>query len=320
MALLINVETFKDTLITKVKDKNTLILILESLNMYYDNYGIFYYINDNKYITSDIHKYVHKILSQHNISKKIIPKIIQENVAITVRYIIENGKEIEYEKSEYLLNKINKYGKHKPLSEEEKQERKRLRVITQKKSELHRKNNKSKSFARNIENFKNELLKEQNILAFDLEFWEKDTSQVLEIGFSFFNTNTRTFVNKNLVILDNLDKVNGQYVPNNKYNFLHGETLFLKEKEAWSVFYSYAQKSNLFLGQNLSSDMSYLNETYKNKKKYDTLKMFNYYQYNYKHKVKLGTILSSLQIEYKFLHNAGNDAYYTIQAALKMAA
>jgi len=229
---------------------------------------------------------------------------------------MENGSEIEYDLSELKKSTLAKFGQSKSLTIEEeliKKEEKKLRKLQNVK-------NKEKNLCKKFNDynglFREELQKKQSIISFDLEFWEKKTSIVLEIGFTVLDTKTMKMVSKNLVITDYLDKVNGIYVPDNKYNFMFGETLFLKKKDAWELFYAQLDKADLYLGHSLHNDLAKLEKQYMHKKYYDTTKMFDYYANGFDSIVNLEKISNACELNPQYLHNAGNDAYYTMKCAL----
>lgn len=152
-----------------------------------------------------------------------------------------------------------------------------------------------------------------------MEFWEKKQHIILELGFSVLDTKTNKIISKNIVILEHLNKKNGKYVPDEKFNFQFGETLFLKEKDAWELFNRTLEEADYYIGHAIKNDLRRLKKELRNKQVFDTMKMTNHYQFGFDQKMNLQKLATSLELNPQHLHNAGNDAFYTLESALKLS-
>ncbi len=59
-------------------------------------------------------------------------------------------------------------------------------------------------------------------LSLDFEWWERNQSTVLEVGWSMWDTLTRTHRSRHWIVKENLNKSNGRFVSDNRMNFAFG--------------------------------------------------------------------------------------------------
>ncbi|KAI5970806.1 hypothetical protein CANMA_000225 [Candida margitis] len=163
------------------------------------------------------------------------------------------------------------------------------------------------------------------IVAIDCEAYEREHHNITEIGIAILRpvpTAVPQIDAVHIIIKEHLHKRNSKYVPDNKDQFLHGTSYMMKEKDAISllkqVLDKYIVKQNgVMVGHSISSEIKYFKslgiELPNTVKTLDTLKL---------HKIgrsnggSLGGCLKLLDLPCSYLHNAGNDAYYTLLVAL----
>lgn len=174
-------------------------------------------------------------------------------------------------------------------------------------------------------------LREQPLFCFDVEAWEGNNNLVTEIGIAVYDPKGQEnaiFPNISLyhiIIDENKSKYNGRFVPNNKNNFVGGTSHVLPEGEA-KVFlnkmirqYFFEDpRGAVFVGHHIGGDIKWLQsigvEFPKDGGIVDTLKIYNLS--HGKNGGGLRSVLRLMDIPHAYLHNAANDAYYTLLAAL----
>ncbi|OBA20890.1 hypothetical protein METBIDRAFT_41865 [Metschnikowia bicuspidata var. bicuspidata NRRL YB-4993] len=168
----------------------------------------------------------------------------------------------------------------------------------------------------------------------DVEAWEHDTKQITEIGISIYDPsfqelalvpNIKTY---HIRIAEGINFKNGDYVPDHSANFSGGDSYVFSRLQARSLlqalinFYfgpNYPFFCSL-VGHDLKGDIKWLENLgvsiSRNVRKLDTQTLFSYT--HGRDRASLKNALRTLNQPYAFLHNAGNDAYYTILLALKL--
>lgn len=260
-----------------------------------------------------------------------LPKFVPVEIQFNERFIIENGKEVNYDESKFkkdIDEKQKKFTKKVRIRNsnfnysnltkeeiEEYKEKKRLKFIE---SENKKVEKRRINILKTLDELKNALNEDNIFFSFDCEWYEINKNYLTEIGYSMFNTKTNKYENKNIVISENIDKNNGQYVPNYKFDFQFGETLILKEEDALKHIRSLIEKSDYLIGHDIKNDMIYFEDI--EKKCFDTQKLFIPQDHGLNNKViGLEKLAETLGLNPQYLHNAGNDAYFTLQSALKLA-
>ncbi|KAI5960764.1 uncharacterized protein KGF55_004334 [Candida pseudojiufengensis] len=179
--------------------------------------------------------------------------------------------------------------------------------------------------------------KQSILFSLDIEAWELNTNEITEIGISIYDprfssiTTTAHIHNYHIKIKDHIHRNNGRYVPNHSDNFVGGETLIMSKYNAGilcqaliSYFFDHGIINNgmpsYLVGHDLKGDIKWLNQLgVKLPKIYKTIDTSFYTKISKggKNPHSLKTSLKLLNIPHSFLHNAGNDAYYTLLVALK---
>lgn len=226
---------------------------------------------------------------------------------IKEKLVIDNIKSL-FDNLNKSRSKLNKKTEKLKLTEEQKQVKKENRI------------KKGLNFIKKAEELLNN---NSSILIFDIEAYEHDQKKITEIGFLSI-INSRQII-KHLIIKENIDLLNGQYVSENKFNFNYGESNVLPLKECFNILINEILKHEALMGQNIASDIKYLNkylskeldnqELINNKINskviLDTATMSLYLSEDANH-MSIERSLDKLGLETKNLHNAGNDSFYTM--------
>lgn len=176
------------------------------------------------------------------------------------------------------------------------------------------------------------IMKEKSkvFVALDLEYWEKNNSCLTEIGISIFDPNLDynyfpTIRSSHYIVKENVNRINSDYVPNNKFRFAFGKSLTLKMTDCKSavnqILDHYASQDKLvFIGHSVAGDIKMLKargfNIPENYEVIDTFKIWNSSQQ--RGFGSLGGLLEYFKIDAGLLHNAGNDAYFNMELLLKM--
>ncbi|KAI8825076.1 uncharacterized protein EV422DRAFT_517338 [Fimicolochytrium jonesii] len=165
----------------------------------------------------------------------------------------------------------------------------------------------------------------KRFLSLDIESYERDHAFLTEFGWSISHpsaTGPPTITAKHFIVQEYLCFQNGAYVPDFRYSFMHGdsETIPLGDvlqhlEEDLSV------EGTVLIGHGITSDFDMLESVGFDprdfvSKIYDTKQIFQA-----KFAVpapNLAKMCEKLGFETKYLHNAGNDAYWTLIAFLSM--
>ncbi|CDO92710.1 unnamed protein product [Kluyveromyces dobzhanskii CBS 2104] len=181
-------------------------------------------------------------------------------------------------------------------------------------------------------------LKKTILLCVDLEAFERDTNIVTEIGITIYDPRenfdhsvlplTRSF---HFCIEEAYDLRNGRFVDDAKDNFLFDDSKILPLDDVVTSVQSLINKyliphneaehtwKRALVGHGVSGDISWLESLNiklpKNVQILDTLKL---YECMYGKQSSLKRMLSMCKIPFAYLHNAGNDSYFTLQLLLSL--
>ncbi|KAI8144461.1 hypothetical protein BJV82DRAFT_68840 [Fennellomyces sp. T-0311] len=172
--------------------------------------------------------------------------------------------------------------------------------------------------------------------AIDIEAWEQDHSILLEIGWTLYDSTTDRYMDQHYLISTYRHLVNGRFVSDEKMNFSFGTSVWCTLKQAlkelrkdldWCV-----QRDGGFVlvGHGLDSDLKYLQKAQFlwpcSDGKQETLdvnqsaivticntdEMYGASIKDLHNPPSLGSTMAILGLESQNLHNAGNDAHYTM--------
>lgn len=164
-------------------------------------------------------------------------------------------------------------------------------------------------------------------MAFDIETYENDHSKILEIGFVITSLaspegNEETY---HFIIKENLHMVNRDYVPDNREKFSFGDSEHMSLAEATKKFSQYIWNVDVLVTHSGGHDKEYLESngmSLEGKPMFDTqlLGLALLTDENFLNVFGLKRLMGDLKISYDedILHNAGNDAHYTMQVFLAL--
>ncbi|KAG5417934.1 hypothetical protein I9W82_004262 [Candida metapsilosis] len=167
--------------------------------------------------------------------------------------------------------------------------------------------------------------KTKPVVAIDCEAYELGHHDVTEIGIAVLkplSTSVPQINTTHLIVKEHLHKRNSKYVPDNKDQFLHGTSYIVKENDAVEILKSVLDKyithqNGVLVGHSISAEIKYFKslgiELPSTVNTLDTLKLHRIGRSN---GGSLGGCLKLLGLPCSYLHNAGNDAYYTLLVAL----
>lgn len=175
------------------------------------------------------------------------------------------------------------------------------------------------------------------LIGVDLEAWEKNRDYITEIGFAIYDPRGQEsammpdIFNVHIKIRDNAHLRNGEYVPDNFHGFNGPKSFVMNRTQAVSFaqaifdYYCGSQgphmSDSLWIGHGIDGDLQMLRNMGVNFVDtlygIDTKKLF---EISYGSKgANVAMMLTATQIPYARLHNAANDAYYTLLACMKMS-
>ncbi|KAJ3012357.1 hypothetical protein HKX48_006321 [Thoreauomyces humboldtii] len=167
------------------------------------------------------------------------------------------------------------------------------------------------------------LLPSHLFVCIDIEAYERDQSILTEIGWCIFEPLNGTLTTKHRIIQEFIDIRNGQYVADHKFGFLHGDSVIMGLDAALEELREDLIESQpcALVGHDVNSDLDYLDVVGLDLLEYvtntfDTRSMF--IAKFLKPQVSLTKMCDALGISTKNLHNAGNDAFHTMEAFVQM--
>ncbi|TLS29772.1 hypothetical protein PpBr36_00454 [Pyricularia pennisetigena] len=184
----------------------------------------------------------------------------------------------------------------------------------------------------------------------DVETYELNHNLVTEIGIAELDTlslrgkpagdKSQNWFNLiksyHYVIKENSWAMNGQHVANNQQNFNFGQSQLVPKATIVQQVASHLGMPSsswpghrgayvVLVGHDIMADVEHLLKVDYDARKVpeifdvvDTAHMFQHWRRE-PNSTRLSRVLESLEIRYRYLHNAGNDATYTLQAMLAMA-
>ncbi|ODQ67302.1 hypothetical protein NADFUDRAFT_45442 [Nadsonia fulvescens var. elongata DSM 6958] len=176
-------------------------------------------------------------------------------------------------------------------------------------------------------------------ISFDLEHYEFEPTLLTEIGITVYDPYDKKWDQKNqpvffprfrsshIIVDEHKRHRNGRFVPDNMFNFLFGKSNVMKQKAALKAFTEIINHYNqaypgevVFIGQQLSGDILFLKkmgiQVPENIPILDTERVWKESQPE--GSSNLAHILQKLDLPHSFIHNAGNDSYYTLMALFSL--
>ena len=193
-----------------------------------------------------------------------------------------------------------------------------------KKDDIKDSNVRVKSIIDGFNNFRKPMpknIKNLRILSMDFEYDQNKNLQISECGMStYFNGVT---VHEHYIIEGNYE--NKKHY-NLQFKFKFGTSQIITMNDLLNILTEKIATADYILGHGVAAEYIVLKHHGFNLAEMnhiaglDTQKIFSskfHYETEYKN-ISLGNMLSLLKIPYEYLHNAGNDAAYALQALVKM--
>ncbi|KAG9069506.1 hypothetical protein KI688_010409 [Linnemannia hyalina] len=168
-------------------------------------------------------------------------------------------------------------------------------------------------------------------ISVDIESHEYNHDRILEIGWSIWDSGVHKFMDKHYAISDYRHLKNGKFVADKRDRFMFGETVWENLQGSIAAFQQDLEKAVrrnehgrfVLIAHDMTSDMKYLSGmgvTFpEGIIQFDTVEMNAARVGDSNIKTGLGKLLDELDIENYCLHNAGNDAHYTLELFLWLA-
>jgi len=164
-------------------------------------------------------------------------------------------------------------------------------------------------------------LKDCRVLAIDFEYDQNNNCSISECGLSFYLNGVYT--HEHYIIEGNYENKRNYSL---QFKFKFGESKIITMQELMSILVEKMKRTRYVVGHCLLSEHLIMSHhglnilTLSNIIPVDTQYIFkSKFSYDLEHKlVSLGTLLEQLSIQNDHLHNAGNDAAYTLEAFVKM--
>ncbi|KAG2730718.1 hypothetical protein G9P44_006295 [Scheffersomyces stipitis] len=169
---------------------------------------------------------------------------------------------------------------------------------------------------------------EHPLVSIDVEAYERSLGKVTEIGVVIYDPQVSPgsavplLKPYHIIIQENLKLVNGRYVPDKKDRFMGGTSHVLRKKDAEmfvsAVIEKYINSRNgVLVGHHIEGDVKWLRSIGVNIKNdtavVDTFRLFTISRSS---GGTLRGVLREINVPHGNLHNAANDAYYTLIAAM----
>lgn len=166
------------------------------------------------------------------------------------------------------------------------------------------------------------------LVCVDVEAHEFSPSKITEIGISVYDPRHQQeslfpdITNIHIIIGEHMRLRNSKYCPDNKNRFMGGKSYVLSRVEAGNFISKILQtylleNDGVLVGHSVAQDLKWIRslkvQLPENPKTVDTMGLFLVTR---KNQATLRGILRHVGLPHGYLHNAGNDAYYTLLAAI----
>jgi len=200
---------------------------------------------------------------------------------------------------------------------------KALKKIKRAKRNLNKQYNwdkKMEEAPQRLSTLNNMVSQSTKLFCMDLEFCEK-TRVLTEVGVSLFNPQTSKLEVYHFVVLEHYNRRNGTHVPDHKDDFKYGKSQVLPLELVEVAVLTLVQGSDYLVGHAFANDKAFLSQCgyFENTKVLDTQKYAPYALQKNQQMSLANVVRETMNEEPEFLHNGGNDAYYTMKSLLTMA-
>ncbi|KAG4088885.1 hypothetical protein H8356DRAFT_49127 [Neocallimastix lanati (nom. inval.)] len=176
-----------------------------------------------------------------------------------------------------------------------------------------------------IDRLKKEVSSTKKFFAFDTEAYEHEQEKLTEFGWSTFNNNGKIYSECHYIVDEYYNLRNHDNVPDNKDNYLFGKSKRLPLREIEKILKEEIKKVDI--GQGIHNDIKYLKDLGININEFryidgesfysggkaiiDTTDLYAGYYLDKPSSLENGLI--KCNIPHEKMHNAGNDAHYTMK-------
>jgi len=183
-----------------------------------------------------------------------------------------------------------------------------------------------------IEVIKEKIDNEKLYICLDIEAFERNHDFLTEFGWCLFKKNGEIIKKKHAIVEEYMNYHNGRYVPDNRDHYNFGKSEIVKLKEIYKELKDDFDHVNYLVGHGINNDIRFLKKIKVDVSKFkkmngngnkiddygiiETMDLFSGFFLT--KPVGLEKSLRRLEIPYQRLHNAGNDAYYTMQVFLEI--
>lgn len=167
----------------------------------------------------------------------------------------------------------------------------------------------------------NEMVTSSNkLFCMDLEFHE-NSKVITEVGVTLYYPQTKKLEVFHFVVMEYYNRRNGRCVPDHKDNFTWGNSQLLRLKEVQEAVLHLVSDADYLVGHAFENDKKFLAQSgyFKDTKVLDT-QVFSKYYFKQSQRMSLERVAVGLGMKPKCLHNAGNDAFYTMKSLVEMSA
>ena len=221
--------------------------------------------------------------------------------------------------TKYISLQISEKDKLKDITDYMANLSKKSNINTKQKSKVKEKKNETityKEYAKLIEGIRN-IDNNKLYLCLDIEAFEFDQKKLTEFGWCIFKKDGTIIKKKHTIVEEYVNLRNGKNVPDNKDNFLFGQSDTQKLEIVEEELKYDIENVNYLVGQGIKSDIRYLKSIDVNTSKFTTMKnqkipefgvidTMDLFSGNFNTKgVSLEKSLIKLRIPYDKLHNAG---------------
>jgi len=196
---------------------------------------------------------------------------------------------------------------------------------------LYEKPEKLQNRIKLIEAIQEKIDNDKLFICLDIEAYERNHDYLTEFGWCIFKKNGEIIVTRHAIVEEYINYHNGRYVPDNKSNFNFGKSEVKKLNNVYRDLKKDIEKVNYLVGHGINNDIRFLKKIKVDVSKFKKLSTANsigdygiietmdlFSGFFLSKPVSLEKCLRKLEIPYEKLHNAGNDAYYTMQVFLEI--
>lgn len=173
----------------------------------------------------------------------------------------------------------------------------------------------AKRFGEKFKNLHNTLL------CIDIEMYERAQHRTTEFGYTLIDMDAGTLNTHHIIVTDFYKHRNRKYVPDNKDNFMYGDSIKLSLADTIAHVDKLLKKHKYIIGHSVRDDIKHLNQHFNiNTDGFTLLDTANLYKVlkNIKQTPGVKRLCDEYNVELKHAHNAGNDSHSTACLFLKL--